>query len=140
MFRNEGSTPGLSLLRASVEWRIRHKLSQTFQPSLHHRSNHRHKQSKWITWRKPRGGLVKINLDGSKNSQMAAEGFVICDWDRRFLQAASFNLRAASVLVAETTTMRNGLKAAAQVGFTDIHMEGDNRILIQVVKMKIQIP
>jgi len=42
--------------------------------------------------------------------------------------------------VAEVTALRNGLKVAVQVGFTDIHIEGDNRILIQAVKRKIQIP
>ena len=42
--------------------------------------------------------------------------------------------------MAEATTMRNGLKAAIHAGFTDIHIEGDNRILFQVVKGQIQIP
>ena len=30
--------------------------------------------------------------------------------------------------------MRNGIRAAAQVGFTNIHIEGNNNILIQAVK------
>ena len=42
--------------------------------------------------------------------------------------------------MAEATTMSNGIKAAVQVRFTDIHIEGDNRILIQAVKRKIQVP
>ena len=32
--------------------------------------------------------------------------------------------------------MLNGIKAAIQAGFTDIHIEGDNRILIQAVQKK----
>lgn len=36
--------------------------------------------------------------------------------------------------------MRNRIKAAIQAGFTDIHIEGDNRILIQAVQRKIQVP
>jgi len=77
---------------------------------------------------------------GSENSQGAAGGFLIRDWTGRFLQAASFNLGAMSVLVAEATTMRNRIKAAVQAGFTDIHIKGNNRILIQAVQRKVQVP
>jgi len=39
----------------------------------------------------------------------------------------------ASVLVVEATIMRNGIRAALQADFTDIHIEEDNKILIQPV-------
>ena len=42
--------------------------------------------------------------------------------------------------MAEATAMCNGLKAVIQARFMDIHIEGDNRILIQAVKGQIQIP
>jgi len=43
-------------------------------------------------------------------------------------------------LVAEATIMRNGIRAAAQAkaGFTNIQVEGDNKILIQAIQEKIQ--
>ena len=44
------------------------------------------------------------------------------------------------MLVAEATTMRNGIKAALQAGFTDIHIKWDNKILIQAVQGHIQVP
>ena len=137
IFRNEPSSPRLVLLRAkraSTEWCIRHKFSHSFQPSPHPPSSCRRKQSRWITWQKPPGGFVKINFDRSKSSQVAAGGFIIRDWVGRFLHAESFNLGAASVLMAEATVMRNGVRVAAKAGFTNIHIEGDNRILIQAVK------
>jgi len=123
IFRNETSNPELFLLcakRASAEWRIRQKLFQIYNPSSHTPSTSRHKQSRWITWRKPPVGFVKLNFDGSKTSQGAARGFVVRDWSGRFLQAAAFNLGAASILVAEVTAMRNALKAAIHAGFMDI--------------------
>lgn len=43
-------------------------------------------------------------------------------------------------MVAEATAMRNGIRAALQAGFTDIHIEGDNKILIQAVQGHIQVP
>lgn len=42
--------------------------------------------------------------------------------------------------MAEATAMRNGIKAVAKAGFTNIHIEGDSRILIQAVKRQIQVP
>ena len=52
----------------------------------------------------------------------------------------AFNLGAACILVAEATAMRNGLRAVVQAGFTNIHIEGDNKILIQAVQGCIQPP
>jgi len=49
-------------------------------------------------------------------------------------------LGAASILVAEATAMRNGIRAAVQAGFTNIHIEGDNKVLIQEVQGQIQPP
>ena len=42
--------------------------------------------------------------------------------------------------MAKATAMQNGIKAAIQAGFTDIQIEGDNRILMQAVQRKIQVP
>lgn len=143
VFRNETSTPGMSLLRAkraSAEWRIRNKLSLPYHPPLPHHSPRSRSHSKWIMWRKPPGGFVKLNFDGSKSSQGAAGGYLIRDWTGRFLQAASFNLGCSSVLVAEATALRNGVQAAVQAGFKNIHIEGDNRTLIQAVLKEIHVP
>ena len=60
------------------------------------------------------------------------------NWAGRFIQVASVNLGAASILVAEVTIMRNGIGVAVQVGHTNIHIEGNNKILIQVVEGHIQ--
>ena len=93
-----------------------------------------------IAWAKPPEGFIKVNSDGSKSSHRAAGGYALRDWTGHLVQAGAFNLGAASILVAEATAMRNGLRAAAQVGFTNIHIEGDNKILIQAVQGCIQPP
>jgi len=46
-------------------------------------------------------------------------------------------LGASSVLKAEATAMHNGLQAAVQAGYTNIHIEGDNKILIDAVQGRI---
>jgi len=43
-------------------------------------------------------------------------------------------------MVAEATTMRNRIRAGVQAGFTNIHIEGDNKVLIQAVQGQIQTP
>jgi len=43
------------------------------------------------------------------------------------------------ISVTDATTIRNGMKAALQVGFINIHIKGDIKILIQAVKIHIQV-
>jgi len=93
-----------------------------------------------IAWQMPPEGFIKVNVDGSKSSHQVVGGYVIRDWTGRFLQAGACNLGGASILVAEATAMRNGLRAAIKAGFTNIHIEGDNKILIHAVQGRIQTP
>jgi len=81
-----------------------------------------------------------MNFDGSKISQGAARDFILHNWEGRFIQAATFYLGAVSGLVAEATIMRNGIKAAIQACFTNSHIEGDSKILVQAVQGHIQAP
>ena len=46
----------------------------------------------------------------------------------------------APILVAEATALCDGLKAATDVGFKQIQVEGDNQIVIQAVQGDIHIP
>ena len=82
--------------------------------------------------------FIKINIDGSKLSQGAAAGFIIHNCEGNFIQASVFNSGASSIPIVEATAMRNGIKAAVQVGFTNTHIEGDNKTLIQAVQGHIQ--
>ena len=126
--------------RASAEWRIRHKLTHSNQPTLPPSSSRNPKQLVGIAWQRLPGGFIKVNFDGSKSSQHAAGGYVIRDWTGRIIQAGACNLGTTSILVAEATAMRNGLRAAITAGFTNIHIEGDNKILIQSVQGRIHTP
>jgi len=76
----------------------------------------------------------------SKSPTQAAGGFVLRNWEGKFIQAASFNLGATSILVAGVTAMRNSLKVAVQASYTNIQIEGDNKALIQAMQGHIQTP
>ena len=79
-----------------------------------------------------------INFDGSL--RRAADSFIICNWERRFIHIAAFNLRRAPVLVTEATVTRSGVKAVIQVGYREVHIEGGNKILLKAITGKIQLP
>ena len=93
-----------------------------------------------IGWTSPRGGYIKINFDGSKSAARAAAGFVIRNWQGGFISAGVRFLEQASILVAEATAMRDGVRAAIQAGFSRLEVEGDNQIVIQAVQKQIQVP
>jgi len=137
VFQNETPNLGLTLIRAkqaSAEWRIRHKLTHNIHFLSPKFSSFSHKQTHWVAWRKPHGRFIKINFDGSKSSQGAAGGFIIRNWDGKFIQASVFNLGTSLFLIAEVMAMRNGLQAAVQVGYTNIQIERDNKILIHAIQ------
>jgi len=85
VFQNETPNTGITLVRAkkkaSAEWRIRHKLTQNIHPPIPYHPASSHKKTRWGAWRKPQGGFVRINFDGSKSSQGAIGGFLIRNWD-----------------------------------------------------------
>ena len=135
-FRNEMPNPRITLIKAekaTVEWRIRYNLTQSIQLPNPNISTTSQKKTYWVAWKKPQGGFIKINFDGSKSSEGAAGGFIIRGWIGKFIQASSFNLRRSSILVAEVIVMCNGIKTVVQAGFAHIHIEGDNKTLIQAV-------
>jgi len=46
----------------------------------------------------------------------------------------------APILITETIALRAGLKAALDAGMMHLQIEGDNRMVIQTVKVEIHIP
>jgi len=146
VFRSETPSPMGTLLRAKrswAEWMIRTSSSiptySTSSPDPSQPSHHPH-SSCFIGWNSPRGGFIKINFDGSKSPAGAAAGFVIRNWQGGFIKAGSRFLEQASILVAEATAMRDGIRTALQAGFRRLEVEGDNQIVIKAVLKHIQAP
>lgn len=141
VFKNEIFNPIQALIRAkssSAEWRARLKLSsegdttQLLGPKTH--------SEQLIRWDKPAGEFIKINFDGSKVRDQAAGGFVIRNWRGHFIQAGAFQIGDASITVAEAIAVRNGVQAAVQAGFKNIHIEGDSKVIIQALRGESHIP
>jgi len=64
--------------------------------------------------------IIKIKLVGSKTLQGVVGG--LTQLGRKIYSSSSIELRAASTLIVEVTTMRNAIKVAIQVDFTDLHI------------------
>ena len=79
VFRSETPNPGTTLITAkkvTAEWRIRHKFTQTIQPS---NPNHSVilEEDTLDNMQEAIRDFIKINFDGSKSSQGAAGGSII---------------------------------------------------------------
>lgn len=69
VFRSETPIPENTLIRAkkaNAEWHIRYKLTNPLHTPIPNQSGGSRKKTHWIAWRKPQGGTIKINFDGSK--------------------------------------------------------------------------
>ena len=124
--------------RCSVEWRNRTCMSVddlfkgTSSTSPHH--------NLFIRWQTPNIGIIKLNFDGSLQNNSRAGGFILRDWKGATLLTGAANYGSTSILVAEGRALRDGLQAAVEAGYKQLHIEGDNLILIEAVKGESTIP
>ena len=89
VFHNETPNSGITLMRDkrdSVEWHIRYKLMQIIHPLNPNLLAFSRKKTHWVALRKPQGWFIKINSDGSKSSEGGATGFIIRNWEGKFIQ------------------------------------------------------
>jgi len=146
IFRNETPKPMGTLLRAKrswAEWKLRTStplLPNTTQLHTHPHLQCRSTSTHPIRWHLPSGGAVKLNCDGTKSSSGAAAGFVLRDWKGSFILAGTRFLEQAPIIVAEATAIRDGLKAALEVGFRHIEVEGDNQVVVSAILGRITAP
>ncbi|XP_021751877.1 uncharacterized protein LOC110717469 [Chenopodium quinoa] len=92
-----------------------------------------------ISWSPPHHGVVKINFDGSVRGTSGA-GVVIRDHLGNHICSRSFNIDTSTPLIAEATTLRNGLLFARSHTFSHIFIEGDNLLIINILQGKTQCP
>jgi len=93
-----------------------------------------------VRWHPPPPGFVKLNFDGYLVNSSAAGGFIVRDWTGKLIKAGATYYGDTPILVAEARALRDGLRLMIQAGFNNIVIEGDNMIVIQVLKGKILVP
>jgi len=101
---------------------------------------HLSKKQHFIRWEPPSPGRVKLNFDGSRQSGLAAGGYVIHDWRGTVLQLGAASYGRTSILMAEGRALHDGIQAAFLSGCRNMEIEGDNMVIIQAIQGRIQVP
>ncbi|KAL6196815.1 hypothetical protein ACLB2K_032428 [Fragaria x ananassa] len=86
-----------------------------------------------IRWSTPPSNWVKINFDGSVQNKAAAGGFVLRSDDGKPLVSAAFNSGTASVPLPEALALRNNLLCIKEKGVLKVEVEGDSKLVIDIV-------
>ena len=88
----------------------------------------------------PMPGFIKINFDGSLYDNLAVSGYMIQDWTSTVLKVGSAYYGQTLIIVAEARELRDGVYEAIKAGFNKLTIEGDNLIVIHVLKGTISVP
>ncbi|XP_028948065.2 uncharacterized protein [Malus domestica] len=87
-----------------------------------------------ICWRPPPYGYVKLNFDGSVSLDCSAAVFVLRNKEGQHVGAGALNLDGTTILVAEAVALKEGLLFARHKGVKKLMVEGDSKLVIQVVQ------
>ncbi|KAL6131184.1 hypothetical protein ACLB2K_069562 [Fragaria x ananassa] len=110
-----------------------HQCSAIDSASTNRNTNGRMNESNMIRWSPPPTDWVKINFDGSVKSNSAAGGFILRTSSGQPIAVGAFNSGVTNVPVAEALALRNSLICAKERGLTKIEVEGDSKLIIDVV-------
>ncbi|XP_056695811.1 uncharacterized protein [Spinacia oleracea] len=126
------------------EWQVRtnidqHQLKGTPLTS-HTHTIITHNPPVLVRWYPPPQGTFKLNFDGSCNSSSAAVGFIIRDNNGTVISIRTYNLGITQAFMAEACALHKGLKEARNLNIKNIYIEGDNLLVINVVKGTWNIP
>ncbi|KAM7461730.1 hypothetical protein LguiA_029851 [Lonicera macranthoides] len=97
----------------------------------------------WVTqWVKPHNGRVKLNADGCSkgNPGHAGGGCLLRNDQGRLIWAQADYFGLTSNMVAETRALLMGIRKCVWEGWSNIEVEVDSLILVQVVKQQIRVP
>ncbi|XP_009774155.1 uncharacterized protein LOC107768948 [Nicotiana tabacum] len=89
-----------------------------------------------VYWQKPHVGWVKLNVDGCSkgNPSPAGGGGLIRDHHGILIEAFAEFYRDCSCNIAEAKAMMRGIKMCISKGFTNVIVESDSLILLNLIK------
>ena len=90
---------------------------------------------RYVSWRRPCSGWVKLNLDGAVKgrSQRGGAGGLLRDAEGEFMTAFATPVATTRSLFAEVYALREGLELAVECGVEYLWIEGDSRIAIEML-------
>lgn len=87
-----------------------------------------------VRWFPPPLGAFKLNFDGSRKSNSASAGIIIRDSNGNVITDATFNLGTTQVYMAEAMALHKGVLEASKLNIKNLHIEGDNLLVINTIK------
>lgn len=95
----------------------------------------RHTETIFIGWKQPREGWVKLNCNGAckENGNRAGCGDLLRGTNGKWLKGFVRKIEVCDALHAEMWGLYSGLELAWQVGVSHLCVEGDSKLLIDMV-------
>lgn len=93
-----------------------------------------------VKWAPPPFDYVKVNCDGSVKDKEGASGYVIRNHYGKIVGAGARYLGHTSILLAEATGLRDGVKRAVDMGYRNLEIEGDSTVVIQALWEETEKP
>ncbi|XP_048443371.1 uncharacterized protein LOC125478795 [Pyrus x bretschneideri] len=91
--------------------------------------------SSFIKWDLPyRHDVIKLNFDGSVSNNRAVAAFVLRNSNSHVIGVGALNLDGATISLLEGISLRERLQCARHKGFTKVMVEGDSKLIIEVVQ------
>ncbi|XP_048448094.1 uncharacterized protein LOC125480896 [Pyrus x bretschneideri] len=87
-----------------------------------------------IKWHPPDKDFVELNFDGSVAGVKAVDSFAIREHNEILIAGGALNLDIALIFEVEAKGLREGLMFALRKGVLKIMVEGDSKLVIQVVQ------
>lgn len=87
-------------------------------------------------WFPPPPSFNKLDFDGSVRNSYASAGVIISDSQGSLIKACAYNLGTAKVYIAEAMALQKGILLAIQEGISQLHIVGDNLLVINTVQVK----
>ena len=89
-----------------------------------------------MEWKKPSIGWTKLNFDGSCKSLTvkASIGGLVQNHKAEFLLGYAEPIGQTNSTIAKLTALRRGLELARENGWNNIWLEGDAKILLEIIE------
>ncbi|XP_012845938.1 PREDICTED: uncharacterized protein LOC105965938 [Erythranthe guttata] len=90
----------------------------------------------WIKWNPPNPLQVKVNVDGSRKGDECSGGGLIRTHDGSFIRGFSNFYGQGNHILAEAQTILDGLRICHEMGFTQVKVESDSKLVIDMIYHK----
>lgn len=96
----------------------------------------------WISWKKPPGGFLKVNVDGAcdPRSVIIGAGGIVRDHDGKWMVGFIHNIGKGHPLLAEAWAILTGIQIAADKGYSSVIIESDCLELVQLFERPLNLP